>query len=233
MLNSALGKYARTIQVPMRFFYENNMKVNNLVGRRFTRLEVLERAGSDKKGNAKWLCKCECGNIITVLGNNLKRGTTQSCGCLHIERAKEANTIHGHYYERLYGVWRDIKDRCYNENNKEFFGYGGRGITVCDEWVKDFQAFYDWSMANGYKEGLTIDRINNDKGYSPDNCRWANMKTQSNNRRSNHLITYNGKTQTIAQWADEMEISYDALVARITKYHWTIERALTEPTKRR
>ena len=202
------------------------MKCIDETGNKYGRLTVIERVKNDKAGNAKWRCMCECGKVVDVLALNLRKGTTQSCGCLNIERAKEANTTHGHYYKPIYGVWRNIKDRCYNHNNKSYGDYGGRGITVCAEW-QDFQVFYDWAMSHGYNHNLTIDRIDNNNGYSPDNCRLVDMKTQSNNRRSNHLVTYKGKTQTISQWADELGIKYDTLLTRISKYHWNIERALS------
>ena len=119
--------------------------------------------------------------------------------------------------ERLHRIWKGIKARCYNPNREAYSNYGGRGITVCDEWKNDFQAFYDWAMANGYTDDLTLDRIENDGNYEPDNCRWATRKEQGNNSRHNHLITAYGKTQTMQQWSDETGISYNTMKTRIRR----------------
>ena len=203
--------------------------MNDLTRKKFGRLTVIKRLNNhiSPKGKqySKWQCKCDCGNIVDVLGRNLNNGNTQSCGCFAKELSKKAMTKHGQRNARIYNIWSAIKDRCYNENNKEYHLYGGRGITVCAEWLHDFQAFYDWAMSNGYADDLTIDRIDNDKGYSPFNCKWATRKEQNNNKRSNNLITFNGKTQTIAQWADEKKMKYSTLNSRINR-GWSIERTL-------
>ena len=125
-----------------------------------------------------------------------------------------------------------MKTRCTNPNHEAYHNYGGRGISICDEWMNDFQAFYDWAMANGYSDDLSIDRIDNDGNYCPENCRWATDKEQCNNQRSNHLITYNGKTQTIKQWAADLGIKRVTLQARLTRYHWDVEKALTTTQKK-
>lgn len=120
-----------------------------------------------------------------------------------------------------------MKGRCFNPNDKSFHNYGGRGITVCDEWANDFASFRDWSYANGYQEGLSIDRIDNEKNYAPNNCRWTTRRVQANNRRTNKIYTFNGKTQNVAQWASELGIKHHTLLLRLQK--WPLERALTEP----
>lgn len=130
---------------------------------------VAERAESKNK-NSSWLCKCDCGKQTVVSAPNLKSGATRSCGCGLQESTIERSTKHGGRYIKLYAVWIAMKDRCNNSNNKQFDDYGGRGIRVCKEWLDDFSAFQKWALANGYKEGLTIDRKDNDKGYSPNNC---------------------------------------------------------------
>lgn len=150
----------------------------------------MGRYGIDRHGLATWLCLCDCGNQHICRGRVLRLGTTVSCGCLNQELRAKRSRKHGKRRSRLYGVWTSMKIRCYNPRNNRYKYYGGRGITVCDEWLHDFQAFYDWSMANGYDENAprgkcTIDRIDNDKGYSPDNCRWVDMKVQSSNKSSN------------------------------------------------
>ncbi len=174
-----------------------------------------------------WFCKCECGNNAIVSSAKLKNGHTKSCGCLSKEVAKEKATIHGKTKTTLYRRWANIKTRCFNINHKSYKNYGAKGITMCDEWAKDFMSFYDWAIKNGYSKELTIDRINVNGNYEPSNCRWVNTKAQANNRNSNVFIMYKGKTQTIHQWADEYNIKYNTFWARLNKYDWNIEKALT------
>lgn len=161
--------------------------VKDLTGQRFGRLTVIRREGSDKRGNAVWLCRCDCGNETVVDGWSLRCGNTKSCICLKYEVVKEQFTVHGQSLSRLHGVWKGMKERCSNPKHNRYHRYGGRGITVCDEWRNSFQAFYDWAIVNGYDENAprgqcTIDRIDNDKGYNPDNCRWVDAKTQRHNQ---------------------------------------------------
>ena len=210
------------------------MKTIDLTGKRFGRLTVVEFAF--KKNKRKyWLCKCDCGNYKAIQSPHLTSGHTQSCGCLHKEKAKQLLTKHGKYYSRLYSIWVDIKDRCCNPKNQAYKNYGGRGINIWSEWLdkeNGFMNFYNWAMANGYNDGLTIERIDNDGNYSTDNCRWATVKEQANNRRSNVLVTHNGKTQTMKEWAHDVGIPYKAVWARMQKLGWSSERALTEPVKK-
>lgn len=131
-----------------------------------------------------WLCRCECGKEIVVEAYNLKTGHTQSCGCLQREATSVANKTHGKRNTRLYRIWICMKNRCYRKNHDAYKHYGGRGIKVCDEWLHSFKAFNDWAMANGYRDDLSIDRIDTNKGYSPDNCRWATMAEQNKNKRA-------------------------------------------------
>ena len=161
--------------------------LKDLTGQRFGRLVVIGREGSTTKGLATWRCLCDCGKETVTKGSCLRLGEAKSCGCWRGEVGRKHLTTHGRSRTRLWSVWCSMKDRCYNPRNKSYNRYGGRGITVCVEWRSDFQAFYEWAIVNGYDENATkgqctIDRIDNDKGYSPDNCRWVDMKTQRHNR---------------------------------------------------
>ena len=186
-------------------------KLEDLTGQRFGRLTVIERAETTHI-STKWKCKCDCGNECTVIAQNLKRGHTISCGCYRTEVRPTQRYIHGYRHTRIYSVYCGIKDRCYCENNPRFKDYGGRGITMCDEWLNNPKAFCEWAYNNGYKEDApygecTIDRKDNNKGYSPDNCRIVSLKVQANNQRSNVWIEHNGERKTITQWSEYFGIS--------------------------
>ena len=190
-------------------------EVNDMIGQKFGKLTVLEELPERyKDGSKQYKCICECGNYTNVVGYSLRKGNTKSCGCLNHE---PHTIIHGKYKTRLYKIWQGIKRRCYNKRFKHYKNYGDRGIVVCDEWKNDFMAFYNWSMSNGYKDNLTIDRINVNGNYEPNNCRWVTRKVQQNNTRRNVLITYNGKTQNMRQWADELGIKQNTICCRHRK----------------
>ena len=208
------------------------MKQLNLTGKRFGKLVAIKTIEKNKNGEYLWQCKCDCGNEIIANVGNLKNGHTKSCGCLRVDRCKMNFTKHGLERTRLYGIWSYMRLRCYDEKSISYHRYGGRGITICDEWKNDVKAFYDWATANGYKDSLTIDRIDNDGNYCPENCRWATVKEQASNRRSNILVTHNGKTKTMKEWAHEVGIPYKVVWARMQKLGWSAERALTEPVKK-
>ena len=161
------------------------MKLIDLTGQRFGLLTVLRKYGhSGKCREVTWLCKCDCGNETVVIGHDLRKGTTQSCGCFRKLREVEANIKHGGSKEPLYKRWCGIKRRCYTTSNKDYKNYGGRGIKMCDEWKNDYSAFKEWALNNGFEEHLTIERINNDGNYEPSNCKWATVKEQNQNKRN-------------------------------------------------
>ena len=206
------------------------MRLIDLTGKTFGRLTVISRS-KNKFGRVYWLCKCECGNEKSISGKELNNGNTRSCGCLRKEISATKARTHGQTESRLYYIWLTMKQRCENPNSAKAKDYCHRGITVCPEW-HSFEVFQEWALANGYADNLTIDRIDNNKDYSPDNCRWTDNKTQANNRRSNVLITFNGITQTIAQWAEQLGMKFNTLQNRIKYLNWSVERALTTPVGR-
>lgn len=208
-------------------------KFQDLTGQRFGRLVALERV-EGRNGRKMWLCQCDCGNTKAVMAGSLTKGDTQSCGCLQKELLSQRAKTHGKSGSRIFWIWRDIKLRCYVPSNNSYNRYGGRGIKVCDEWLGENGAenFINWAMNNGYADNLTIDRKDNDGNYEPSNCRWVTPKEQANNRRSSIYITFNGKTQTKKQWAEEYGIKYSTLKMRLGKYHWSVEKALTTPIQK-
>lgn len=184
-------------------------KLQDLTGQRFGMLTVIERA-ENKSGRTAWKCQCDCGKTSNVLAVNLVRGYTKSCGC---NVYKDRNKKHGMSKTRVYKIWKSIHFRCNNPNSNSYKNYGGRGITVCKEW-DTFEEFYKWALNNGYSDELTIDRINNDKGYSPDNCRWADLHTQARNRRNTIYLEHDGVTKPLADWCDLLNMPYKTIFAR-------------------
>lgn len=185
-------------------------KVENIVGQKFGRLTVIENLNVNSHGSTLHRCLCDCGNEKIVPKSYLKSGHTQSCGCLQTER----HTTHSKSQTRLYNIFCGMKKRCYNKASKFYPYYGGKGVTICDEWLNDFNCFFDWAMANGYDDELSIDRIDVDGNYEPLNCRWATRQEQSNNTTKNIYIVYKGTTQTLSQWSRETKIPMTTLNRR-------------------
>lgn len=190
-------------------------KALKLEGKKFARLLVLKRVENDKKEDSCWLCLCDCGNKKIVRGYHLTSGRIKSCGCIKKEIIRSRESTHLLTNTKLYRIWAGIKQRCFNSNHKNYERYKGRGITMCEEWKDDFMSFYNWAIKNGYKNGLTIERINNDGNYSPSNCRWATREEQANNTSRNHFIVFHGEKHTIADWAKKLDIGYKRLSNRI------------------
>lgn len=205
------------------------MKYVDLTGKRFGKLVAMARHYDKEKKVTLWTCKCDCGNIAVVRANRLVHGRTKSCGCLRVESNLENKTTHGLSDTHLYAVWNGMKGRCYNPNNHNYKRYGARGISVCDEWKDSFERFCDWALRTGYKDGMSIDRIDNDGNYCPSNCRWADTKTQNNNRGVSLMYTYNGKTQNLSTWCEELGLPYFRTWQRIVQYGYSFEQAISLP----
>ena len=189
-----------------------------MIGKRFGRLTVIAESPIRKNKAVCWVCKCDCGNITQpIKSSTLRNGESKSCGCLQVEITAKRSTKHGLRKTRIYSIWSNMKHRCYSPNATGFKNYGGRGITVCEEWKNSFQVFYDWSMSNGYEEHLTIDRIDVNGNYKPSNCRWVSMEIQQNNRKNNILIEENGCLKTIKQLAKEKGINRSTVWRRYQK----------------
>ena len=209
------------------------MKAKDLSNLKFGRLTVIGRA----KGNfirSHYDCKCTCGNVTVVDGRSLTSGNTKSCGCLHkellIERNKK-NTTHGGGHTRLYNIYCSIKSRCYNPQTAEYKNYGGRGIKVCGEWRESFTTFKNWAETNGYKENLTIDRINVNGNYEPSNCRWITKHEQQFNKTNTRYFEYKGQKKCLAEWAEIFGMNKSTLYNRVYSLGWSVERALETEVK--
>lgn len=195
----------------------------DLTGKKFGKLTVVEYLG--RKGHGSyWRCKCDCGNEVNCLYGNLVRGSSTSCGCLRAYYFHKRPYYHGESTTRLYKEWVAIKVRCKNENSQQYKNYGGRGIKICDDW-ESYIPFRDWALSNGYADNLSIDRIDVNGDYCPENCRWVDISVQSNNTRCNVYIEYDGKKQTAAQWGRKLGIKSDTIRWRVEQ-GWTPEQCL-------
>lgn len=191
----------------------------DLTGQKFGMLTVLCRGESTKHNIWRWWCRCDCGELRLVEGRGLRKGLTRSCGCFQRENTSLIHTQHGYANkERLYHTWRGMIRRTTWEGSPDYKHYGGRGIKVCDEWAKDYEAFRKWAMANGYYDNLTIDRIDVNGDYKPDNCRWVTQKKQTRNKRTNRILTYKGETMCVADWSDRIGTPSYVLYARIHRH---------------
>lgn len=207
----------------------NPNRIKDLTGQKFGRLTVLEHIYVDKKPYSRWVCQCECGNRVIRPRGDLVSGHSKSCGCLATELLINRNTKHGFYGEHLYNVWNTMRQRCNDPNKAHYDRYGGRGISICNEW-NDYNTFREWAMSNGYKNNLTIDRIDVNGNYCPENCRWVTWQEQQNNRTSNRMITANGETHTIAEWSRISGIKSSTIQSRLS-YGWDEELAVTLPKR--
>lgn len=202
----------------------------DITGQHFGRLIALGPIGRSPHGHIVWLMQCDCGNTSAVMNINLWNGTTLSCGCLSRENTSRRSKTHGMTNTQLYSVRNGIIDRCTNPGCDSYADYGGRGITICDEWRHDFQAFYDHvsGLPHCGEKGYSLDRIDNDGNYEPGNVRFATQSEQNRNQRTNRLITYKGETKCLTEWALELQVGRGMLDCRL-RAGWSIERAFTEP----
>lgn len=205
-------------------------KHSDLIGQQFGRLTVVSNVTAS--GRCRLLCRCSCGNEKIVRLDHLKSGRIVSCGCYQSEIRGQSNKKHGMKNTRVYRCWCNMKTRCYNPSYIEFDRYGGRGISVCDEW-QTFEPFYEWAMANGYRDGLTIDRIDNDGNYEPGNCKWSTQREQALNRRTNAMITHNEVTKHISEWDKEIGATKSGRVRARLNAGWSVADAVTVLVKGR
>lgn len=205
------------------------VKLFDLTGKTYNGLKVIERVGKYSSGDSKWSYLCHCGEVKTSTGSTLRLNKIKSCGCMKNKYISEKNKTHGESKNPLYTVLKTMIARCNNTNNHKYSRYGARGIRVCDEWL-DYENFRDWALSNGYKSGLTIDRIDNDGNYSPSNCRWVDNKTQSRNKSTNRFLEYKGVKKILSDWSKLTGLNHKTIAYRIDK-GWSVELALTTPTK--
>ena len=201
----------------------------NLVGQRFGRLLVKRFVGSNKHRQSKWECVCDCGNTSIVSTTCLRRSKcpTKSCGCIRPGITVDENGK----ATRLYRIWCGMKQRCFGKNSKDYERYGGRGITICKEWL-NYANFHSWAISKGYADNLTIERSNNNGSYEPANCKWVLPKFQARNRRNNHLLSLEGETLTIAEWAEIMDVDRGVIEQRLMR-GWSVKKTLTTPIQKK
>lgn len=190
---------------------ERRLSIN---GKRFGRLRVIELSHTTNYGKSMWKCRCDCGREKIVMGSHLTSGATQSCGCLGKEKRAMRNSTHGDRNSKIYGVWASMKQRCSLPSHKQYKDYGGRGITVCEEWKNSFENFRDWATVNGYSEGLTLERKDTDGNYCPENCKWASRVEQNRNKRNTIHIEISSGAKPLSELAEESGIPYTTLYGR-------------------
>ena len=207
----------------------------DLTGQRFGRLTVVEIAyrKRDQQGDMRifWSCKCDCGNTCIVSRNNLRKGSTKSCGCLREEVSHKGKT-HGMYGTRINRIWNGMKSRCSYSSCQDYKYYGGKGVTYCEEW-KNFSSFYEWAMENGYQDGMSLERIDVNGNYEPSNCKWVSPREQRYNMTTSLKFTIDGETKCLAEWCELYNISYQTVYKRLKVQKLGIYEALTKPIKAR
>jgi hypothetical protein len=209
----------------------------DLTGQKYGRLTCVKEAGRNKCGQVLWECRCDCGNRTLATTNDLRTGNTKSCGCIKREIIIKRNVTHAlskgrdGKKTRLYNKWVRMKQRCFDKSSSDYDRYGGRGITVCSDWLK-YKSFYDWAVTSDYQDGLTIERKNVNGNYEPSNCKWITMEEQARNKRNNHFITFGKSRKTLAEWGEITGIESSTIRQRLN-LGWTPEKALTTKVRRR
>lgn len=206
------------------------MNCKDITGKRFGKLTVIRRAGTNKNRAALWECVCDCGAYKTITGSALRTGHTQSCGCLQKKIAgntiksfnktglrSKGRYLHGENKTKLHNIWVNMRARCNNPKWDHYDRYGGRGISVCDEWNDSYISFRDWALSHGYEDGLEIDRIDNDGNYEPENCKWSNREEQVNNRSNTVFVTIDGVKKPLSVWCREKNVDYKTAHAKLKK----------------
>lgn len=211
----------------------HDWQLKDITGQKFGRLTVIKRVGRNKQRQATWLCQCECGNQITVVGCYLRGKRVMSCGCLRKDNLLKSITKHNKSRDKIYKVFTGMKARCYNKNSIEYKNYGARGIKICEEWLNNFLNFYDWAIANGYDENAehgkcTIDRIDVNGDYCPNNCRFVSNLIQQRNKRNNRFIEYKGIKLCVSDWEKRLNFSQGTIKTRI-KNGWSIKQIIETP----
>lgn len=195
----------------------------DITGKKFNYLTPIKPVYKDSIGHTHWLCKCDCGNEIIVDKGHITSGHTKSCGCFNIK----SHSTHSSSKSRLYKIWISMRDRCKRKVNN----YGKKDIKVCTEWDKSFVAFQKWALNNGYADNLSIDRIDNNGNYCPENCRWATPKQQVQNRDVTIFVVIDGVKDTLANWCEKKQIAYPTVLYRAKVRGWSLEKAILEPVK--
>ena len=198
------------------------MDTSSLINKIFGRLIVIEFYGKNKQNKSLWLCKCNCGTIVVISRNNLISRASRSCGCLR----KDTIFKHGKSYTKIHKIWREMLNRCFNKNCKDYPNYGERGIKVCDEWLEFINFYKDMGDK---PDRLSLDRINNNLGYYKENCKWSTQKEQCRNKRTNRFITYKGETKTLIEWAEKYNLTFNTIYGRVYIYKWSLEKAFNTP----
>ena len=217
---------------------KQNYSDQKWLGKKYNSLTVIafERVKRGRTTSWNWIVRCDCGTLKSVSPYRVLNGNTVSCGCHRsrqtVEYNKKAKVKHNGRNTRLYHIWHGMKQRCFSSYSHDYKNYGGRGITVYEEWKNDFSLFRDWSLENGYSDSLSIDRIDVNGNYCPENCRWVDNKTQNRNRTTCVDVEYNGEKYNIAELAEMVGMNYGTLYNRIMHYGWSVDKAVNTPVKK-
>lgn len=217
-ITKSCGCYAKEKSAESQAIRDHGDKkpYKDLAGKRFGRLIAVKfvQDAASAKVPTRWNCICDCGAEVIVRGSNLLSGRTKSCGCLALEKQRSYYKTHGQSGSRLYHIWSNMRSRCYNHKTKAYRNYGGRGISVCKEW-DSFELFYDWAMQSGYEDTLTLDRINVDGDYEPNNCRWTTFAEQQRNKQNTVRVLFRGEVKSVGEWAEDLGCKHYEVFKRI------------------